>query len=555
MRPSFRAHLLALCCLLTLTGCVSGSRTIARVGNHAITEDDYLALAQGAQLPGPPEQARQQIVDELVRRELVRQAAVAHGSDTTIVAREAQRVARQQVLAAALYADMAPVDVVASEAEARRLWEWRATQSEVEVVLAPDAGTMSVAQNLLASGAPFEQVADRINEPGQVGAGGRVGMILPATLPPPIDDAVRTLPIGKVGGPYVLPMGQFLVKVTARKSIAQPPFETQRTALLETLRRRKVNAARTAALLRLEAEYGVKVLPHAGATLFRMLSPGRDALAAPWHPSEAERKQALATWSGGAYTLGDAVDDLLRQDTEKPNSSMTPALSAWVEQQVMLRVLVTEAQRRHLDDEPRTARMLDAARNEMLEQGELQRALVEVGAMGAEQARATWEQVKNDYPQIRSANVLWVMTQDSTRALAVAAAARAGVPLPDAVRAVDPSLTVVPAVIRYPNMDPMWAATQAEMSETSPGESVGPEYTGRGWRVVQLLAKEQRPIEWEELSPAQQQSVEARAVSMARQSRWKAYTDSLRHAIQPVEYVTENIRRLPWPVDGTGEVR
>ena len=94
------------------------------------------------------------------------------------------------------------------------------------------------------------------------------------------------------------------------------------------------------------------------------------------------RQMPLATYRGGVYTLNDALTDLQRVDMQRPSFQLLPAIEIWIEAQVMTRVAVIEARRRHLHEEPEIATSLRAQREQAILNGIYQAAVANVPAPG-----------------------------------------------------------------------------------------------------------------------------------------------------------------------------
>ncbi len=550
IRTSVRAAVAALVVMAALAGCGSRNAPVARVADRTLTVADFARVASGNEstVPGPPEQAKATLLRELVQRELVLLAAHRHGLDTLQSSRRFAQTTERKLLLQALYRQIAPADMGVSEGEARAMHAARAVQADAHVIYTGQEPLIRLAAAKLAAGAKFADVANTVNEPNTLPPGGALGMRSPGDLFPPLDEALRTQPIGVVGGPWQTPQGWFLLQVTSRITAAQPPFEVQRTALMEMVRQRKQRQALTDGMLALEREYHLEVAPEGPSMLFRFMTPARVLDAPHWMPDAKEQKVPLATYDGGAYTMGDAMQDLLdRTDVRGPEASSIDGMRAWIQGQAITRISVLEAKRRHLDQEPAVAdKLRDAIENHLAEADVLQ-AVANVSGVDVASARAAWESAKHLYPQLRSARVVWVASTDTSAIGRLARRAAPGASLRTAAAAVSPALAVREETLRFPSQDPAWSELQGQLAQMAPGAWTGEIFTGTDWRVVQLVDKSVAPIDWEQLTPQQQAQV-ARGVSdRAKQERYTAYMDSLWKATNPV-LMPENLRRVPWPL-------
>ena len=472
-------------------------------------------------------------------------AAEAHGLDTTTFTRQHRRAATEQALLAALSAQLAPADPGVSEAEVRTLYEWRRTRSDVQIVYAPDSATIALALHRIEAGDPFARVADEFGGAGMLPPGGELGFCVSGSLPQPIDDAMRTQAIGHIGGPYRASMGWFLVRVSRRVPASTHPFEQERASLENLIRQRKRQRALLAGVERLGPAHHLSLAADAGQELFRLLTPGRMGGFGSALPTAAERRHVLARFDGGAFTVGDALDDLARPEIDRPNASMVPALREWVRQRAVTRIALVEARNRHLDEEPAVAGPLADQINDYILGGEYETVRTGVTPPDEATLRATWEPVKNRFPMVRQAHVLWVVVADTAKALAITRGSGQG-SLREVAHAVDPAIAVHEETLRFPNGDPRWATAQGALQRLEAGQWASPEVTTAGFRLLQLVKSEQGPVAWDQLPPEVRRSLADNLLQRSREARLSAYTDSLRRAIHPV-LLPENLRGVPWP--------
>lgn len=548
-RSTLRAALAALAVSLLLAGCSRADRPLARVGTRVLTAADMLDAVRGNELQyaASPESAKHVLLNDLVDRELILEAARRRGSDTTQIARRFLENLRDRLALEALYARLAPAGLAASEGETRRFHEWRGTQATARIVYSPDRGTIEAALADLERGETFAAVADRYNMPGTVPPGGAIGRVSPGQLVPPLDEALLTLPIGKVGGPYDTPQGLFLLAIDRRDSVERPAYELAQSQLAEILRQRKVRQATSRELIRLRDAYRAKVEPGAAARLFQLMTPARvgEGIVPPLTPDQ--RAEVVARWDGGVMTVGDAFDDLRSADVPKPPAGMTPAIEQWLESRMITRIARLEAKRRHLAEEPAVARRVRAEFERYLLEGEFQASIANVPPPGEALVRQVWDMLKGQYQRLSRADVQWVVLADSAGAARVMShGGHGGGTLEDAVRMAGVAAEVRKESVSYPTLDPNWAPMRETLARMQPGEWAGPERVPEGWKFLQLIGKEQGEMTFESLTPDLRASLDANAWQLARERRLRQFTDSLRAVVRPNVY-PENLRYVPWP--------
>ena len=550
------AALAVLAASMLLAGCSMGERPLARVGTRTITSADLLEAARGNELQyaGAPEQAKQQVLQDLVRRELILEAARRRGSDTTAFARKYLEGLRERFALEALYARLAPQDPGVTEGETRRLYEWRGVQAAVRVIYSPDQRIIEQANADLLRGTPFPEVADRYNMPGTVPPGGAVGNVSPGQLVPPLDQALLTLEPGKVGGPYDTPQGYFLITVDRREPAQRPAYELAQSQLGEMIRQRKTRQTMSTALIRLKNEYRANVESSAATRMFQLMTPARIGEGIMPEITPELRAEVLARWDGGQYTVGDAFDDLARPDVQKPPAGMSPAIGQWIESRVITRIANTEAKRRHLHEEPDVVRRVRGEYERYLLDSEFQTSISNVPRPDEAMVRQVWDAVKSNYQQVSRADVQWVVVPDSATATRIAShGGHGGGTIEDAVRMAGANVTVHHEVVAYPTSDPNWVSMRETLARMQPGEWAGPERLREGFKFMQVIDKVQGEITFENLTPDLRMNLEANAWQMARERRLVQFTDSLQAAFQPNLYA-ENLRYVPWPPPATIDV-
>ncbi|MBI5168014.1 MAG: peptidyl-prolyl cis-trans isomerase [Candidatus Eisenbacteria bacterium] len=550
MTRSFpRAASLALLFALALTSCTAGDRPVAKVGNRLITAAEFERRVQGneMQYPANPDQARAAALDDLVKGELLLQAARGRGADTSAVYRAMAQQVAERVLAQAISEKLAPPTVAVSEAEARELWSWMAEKADVQMIYAVDEANASAAKAAIDAGQPFADVAMRFSVPGALQNNGNLGLVTPGSLVSPLDQALRSLPIGKPGGPYETPQGFFFVLVKGRQKAEVAPFESLQPALMERLRQRKRMMAMSAALVSIEKAYRGTLVAGAPQLLFRYFTQFRVGEQAPWTPNATERAQVLAKWDGGTLTFGDVLDELNKPEANKPAASVLPAIEAWMRGLMRTRIVIQEARRRHLHEEPAIARRIQAELDEYLAQGEYALAIQNVTQPTDEQAREAWDAMKANYEQLDRAHLQFVVVPDSAKAAQIAMHGGHSGTLAEAVAMADPSLKAMDVTVTFPSNDPELMTLQGRLLRMAPGDWAGPEQVAGGWRLLQLQDKVQGPREYGQLSPEVVQSVKANAWEMARNRHFELYLDSLRTVFKPTP-VPENLARVAWPL-------
>jgi parvulin-like peptidyl-prolyl isomerase len=532
---------------LVLAGCggglTPGGRPILEVGSQKVTVADFDRAARNAagQYLSPPEQAKRELVLDLQRRAVLLELAHRLGHDSTAVMADAIRDDERRLILQRLYAQLAPQAQRVSEAEAHALYESRNEEGHVHLLYTSSEQAARAALEQIRRGEPFARVATRNSLLGVLPPDGDMGWIAPGALPDPLDDALRTLGPGELGGPYARREGWFVMQVSERRPCQQPSYDTIRSDMIAIASRRKFGAAYERAYEGLKQAYELRHAPGGAQLFFRTASP-----VDPRRPTDEMRARPLVTWRGGVYTLGDALDDLSRPEAQAPSMNLLPAVEIWLEAQAMGRISVLEARRRHLHEEPDVVAGLRARREQGLLEGAYNIATAGVPPPGPEQVALAWERVKSQFTRLVSVKVALVESPDSAVVRRVADTVAGSGTLAEAAAKVGGAPAATTVEVAYPNPDPEWAVFEAMFTQQQPGGRFGPSQTARGWRILQLLEKQVAQQQWEDLPEPLRQNIAASAGELARDERFRRFTDSLAVAYR-LRVDSSAVAKLRWP--------
>jgi len=553
--------LTALGLALLVAGCSPSDRVLVRVGSQKVTVADFerAAKASAAQYPGTPAEATRELVGDLERRAVMLEFAHRRGDDSATIVRNAWNDEERRALVQTLYARVAPQGQRVSEAEAQSLYEARKVESHLHMLYSSSEPQILRAKARIEAGEPFERVAAENSLLGFLPANGDMDWVAPGALPDPLDGAMRTLPVGELGGPYRMPEGWFLMRVSERRPRQQPPWETMRAGMFDLARQRKYRAAFTHAYADMKAAYDVRLVPGGAQLLFRVTSP-----VDPLRPTPDQLAQPIATFRGGVYTLGDAWDEMNRFGTQQPPPNVLPAIELWIEAQAMTRVAVIEARRRALDHEPELVASLTAKRDQALLEAVYREATANVPPAGPEQVEMAWKVLQSRFARLASVRIAVLDAPDSALVRRVAEEAAQSLDLAAAVAKVPGAPAATELDVRYPTQDPDWAMLEAFFTSQPVGAWYGPTQTASGWRLVRILDKQMALQRWQDLPEGTRQNIAASANEVARDHAFRAFTDSLANvygahvddaAVASLRWPTPAAPRLPLPgaPGGTGE--
>jgi peptidyl-prolyl cis-trans isomerase C len=552
----------ALALAALLAGCSGDPQVLARVNGQAITLAQFneVAGSNRPQYASAPDTTKALLLKDLVDRELMVQGALREGLNETPEFQAFRQQLERQTLREALFQRLLGGPFPVSDAEVRELYRRRGTATHARLIFSFDEALARQALSDLGRGADFAAVADRYNPTGMVPPGGDIGFIQPGSLLPPLDDLVRTGPLGRLLGPVAGGgEGWFVLRLDERRPRPQPPFEEVRAQLGEMLRQRKQRVSVLRVVDNLKVEYQVTVVAGAPQTVmskFRSVPAATPGSAPgsliPPPPGPDAQKLVLARYRGGEYTLGEAYDDLLNGGGNRPNLAMLPTVERWIESQTIDRAALAEALKRHIHEEPEIQRRMRDRLNTYLLDGYYRRHVVARSQVGPEDFQAIYERFRASFARLQAARVVSVTMRDSAGSAALAEQAGHAPSLREAAATAAAGGRVREEKLRFPADSPLWTQFEGKLTSMSAGDIAGPYPVAGGWLIFQLLEKRQDAPPFDSLSAGARGQLQNAATEMKREARLQALTDSLRRVFPPVELHADRLRRIPWPPAAAG---
>ena len=229
---------------------------VASVNGQPITEAEVqLALKPGAHGNEPsPVDRRQAVITSLIHDELARQKALELGlepegpsADEVARLETLLTVARRKALAQTYFNKQIFRRAEPTEAEARQYFEANAelirTGFELQQIFLRDEAAITLAQQELATGTPFEDVARRQfpGLPEGVGLPWELGTLSWKQLPEAWRPVLQALQPGQSSSVLRGPGGRFwLIKVLNRRSNPDVSYEEMKPLIFEDLKRSRL---------------------------------------------------------------------------------------------------------------------------------------------------------------------------------------------------------------------------------------------------------------------------------------------------------------------------
>jgi peptidyl-prolyl cis-trans isomerase C len=225
----------------------TSSGTIVTVNGVAITNtslDDAIAniTAQGVQ---SSPQLRDQVLNELIVREVLNKEAMRLDMDKTTSFKKKMEDVRKNLLAESLWADYSskhPISEQDEQAEYDRQKKLLGGGDSTPQYLVSDISLETEAQakealQRIQKGEDFAKVAEAVSRDETTKhKGGEIGWVLPAQIAPVISNVMINLGKGKtVSAPIQTPSGWHVIKVNDVRDFKLPSFEESRAQVKQSI--------------------------------------------------------------------------------------------------------------------------------------------------------------------------------------------------------------------------------------------------------------------------------------------------------------------------------
>lgn len=256
-RPLLPLTLLALAGLAALGACTQKAatgpkeETVATVDGRSIsrnTLEQYTKGVAGKPLAELTPEQQSQIMDSLIRGEVIAGAAEASGLAQRDETRAALALSRLSILQQAsqqeFLKDQKPSDEELRAEYDLQVGQMDKTQYRASHILVPseEAARSLIAQ--LKAGGNFAQLA-RANstDTGSKDRGGDLDWFVPGAMTPPFAEAIRRMKKGETTEtPVQTQFGYHVIRVTDIRDTAPPPFESVRDRLVQIVEAKKFKA-------------------------------------------------------------------------------------------------------------------------------------------------------------------------------------------------------------------------------------------------------------------------------------------------------------------------
>jgi peptidyl-prolyl cis-trans isomerase C len=295
----------------------------------------------GDELP-PSSDVFYQVLQDLIETRLMANEAEARGLDKQPDVKHRLDVARERILANVLHENMR--ESVLNEKKIKDYYrdQMRIRGDGMTVrarhILLKTRESAAAAKVRLDRGEPFETVAyDSSIDRTTGGEGGDLGPRDPQSFPEPLQDAIKSAPIGQISGPIQTEAGWHLIRVDERKTADPPSLESMRRQLEANLlwpeQRRTVERLKSQARIELFIDEASPVPPRGAMTppadseppRTDAMPPPADAPAVPMGPAGAAGGGVDPNRPGAAADIAPAPGAAAKPQPGKP---LPPAAQA-----------------------------------------------------------------------------------------------------------------------------------------------------------------------------------------------------------------------------------
>ncbi len=225
--------------------CTQAANVVATVNGEPIHREDIQAYQKEHGMGVEQSKDQQQVIDELVARELVYQDALTRDLEKKPEVQEALKQARRDVLLnAAIQTALAENPV--TEEEMKTLYEDRisqvkGTEYKARHILVEEKGKAEEVINQLEGGADFAALAEEFSTGPSGKNGGDLGWFSPQQMVPAFSQAVQNLDKGEfTKEPVQSRFGWHVIKLEDTRSQQPPSFEEVKPQLQQALQQKHV---------------------------------------------------------------------------------------------------------------------------------------------------------------------------------------------------------------------------------------------------------------------------------------------------------------------------
>jgi peptidyl-prolyl cis-trans isomerase C len=233
------------------TAAAPGDKPVATVNGTHISRDTYDYYVRNTAGKPPSELSadqRNQLLDNLVRGEIVAQEAAKQGLDKNGDTRSLLTLSRLQILEQAgaehYLQDKKPTDAELQAEYHQQIDAMPKTQYHARHILVANQAEAQQIIDQLKKGAKFDDLAKKVSiDPGSKNNGGDLGWFSPSTMVKPFADAVMALQKGQTTQqPVQTQYGWHVIQLLETRETPVPPFDQVKDRVTQLVQQKKFRA-------------------------------------------------------------------------------------------------------------------------------------------------------------------------------------------------------------------------------------------------------------------------------------------------------------------------
>ena len=332
MRKIFYTAMAVALLGMIFAGCGSAPKdTVAKVGKYTITVDDLNEAVKPMQARWKSVdeaiEGRKGVLDNLVKQKLLLLGAYKEGldKDSVVVARISGNDDRR--LITALWQVEIANKVNITDQMVKDLYDKRGTEFNAAHILVQDEALANEIAKKAKAGEDFAELATQYSkDPGSAAKGGDLGWFTVGRMVKPFEDAVVALKDGEISDPVKTNYGYHIIKRIATRTRQQEPFEKVKENLKKTLERELQGTKSMEFVDKMFADNNLKIDEKAVALVvskFKAAAAESSNAVPSISFTDDEKKMTIATWNGGAWTLGqlDSAINVVPSYQQRPLST------------------------------------------------------------------------------------------------------------------------------------------------------------------------------------------------------------------------------------------
>jgi parvulin-like peptidyl-prolyl isomerase len=361
--------------LLSVLCCGKKEKTIATVGNHKITVEDFNRQfnSQVPQNFTSPEQeltTRRNFLDRLVEEKLLVIAAYEQKQDTSTHLAQVIDDQKQGILIGLLYKKEVLDKSNPTEKDLKDYYRKMGEEVHARHIMVQDEKAALDIYKKVKRGESFEKLAkEKSEDPTTKDKGGDLGFFTYDRMVPQISDVTYRMKPGEISKPLKTAYGWHIIKVEEKRKREQKPYEEMKEALKASYQRLKQQVLSSEYVQNLKTQVNFQMVPETEEKLLADTRvQGLDSLTGkplpplPFDPAKVTKEEGgliLAKYKGGEIVVDTFLNELGKMPTyQRPQIKDKESFEQAVYNLSLTTLLAEDARKKKLDKSREFQKML-----------------------------------------------------------------------------------------------------------------------------------------------------------------------------------------------------